>query len=79
MADLLGVTITQALQNSWWEIAAVVLGIAYLVLAMRENILYWNFSCHILGREPLYGVGATNLLSWHGDLRLVPVAKGPYR
>tara|TARA_R110002073_G_scaffold83269_8_gene198681 strand:+ start:542 stop:1147 length:606 start_codon:yes stop_codon:yes gene_type:complete len=41
MADLLGVTITQALQNSWWEIAAVVLGIAYLVLAMRENILCW--------------------------------------
>jgi nicotinamide mononucleotide transporter len=41
MTDLLGVTITQALQNSWWEIGAVVLGISYLLLAMRESVLCW--------------------------------------
>lgn len=31
----------QALQNSWLELIAVILGVAYLVLAMRENILCW--------------------------------------
>ena len=41
MIDLLGVTLAQALQNSWLEILAVILGIAYLLLAMRENILCW--------------------------------------
>lgn len=41
MIDLLGVTLNQALQNSWLEILAVILGIAYLLLAMRENILCW--------------------------------------
>jgi len=41
MTDLLGVTLDQALQNSWWELLAVVLGVAYLLLAMRENILCW--------------------------------------
>jgi len=41
MTDLVGVTITQALQNSWWEVTAVALGIAYLLLAMRESILCW--------------------------------------
>jgi len=41
MIDLLGVTLSQALQNSWLELLAVVLGIAYLLLAMRENILCW--------------------------------------
>ncbi|MGK0341384.1 MAG: nicotinamide mononucleotide transporter, partial [Candidatus Azotimanducaceae bacterium] len=41
MIDLLGVTLAQALQNSWLELLAVVLGVAYLLLAMRENILCW--------------------------------------
>lgn len=41
MTDFLSITLNQALQNSWLEIAAVILGIAYLLLAMRENILCW--------------------------------------
>jgi len=32
---------TALAQMSWWELAAVGLGIAYLLLAMRENILCW--------------------------------------
>jgi nicotinamide mononucleotide transporter len=41
MSEFLSVTLEQALANSWLEIIAVVMGVAYLLLAMRENILCW--------------------------------------
>ena len=31
----------QLTQQQWWEILAVVLAIAYLVLAIRQNIWCW--------------------------------------
>lgn len=41
MSDLISQVAQQALQNSWLELTAVLLGVAYLLLAMRENILCW--------------------------------------
>lgn len=41
MTDILHTAFTQAQQNSVPEIIAVLLGVAYLLLAMRENILCW--------------------------------------
>ncbi len=41
MTEFLLTTLEQARQNSIPEIIAVLLGIAYLILAMRENILCW--------------------------------------
>lgn len=41
MTEFLSITLNQALQNSWIELLAVILGVAYLLLAMRENILCW--------------------------------------
>lgn len=41
MTEFLLTTLEQAQQNSVPEAIAVLLGIAYLILAMRENILCW--------------------------------------
>ncbi len=41
MSEFVTTVVQQALQNSLLELAAVILGIAYLLLAMRENILCW--------------------------------------
>jgi nicotinamide mononucleotide transporter len=41
MSELLATTLAQAQQNSIPELIAVILGVAYLLLAMRENILCW--------------------------------------
>lgn len=41
MTELLATTLAQAQQNSIPELIAVILGVAYLLLAMRENILCW--------------------------------------
>jgi nicotinamide mononucleotide transporter len=41
MAELLTTLIEQAAANTWLELIAVILGVAYLLLAMRENSLCW--------------------------------------
>lgn len=41
VSDIAQQILTALTQMSGWELAAVVLGIAYLLLAMRENILCW--------------------------------------
>ncbi len=41
MPELLAITYQQLLATSAWELVAVVLAIAYLLLALRENTLCW--------------------------------------
>ena len=41
MTEFFSITFNQILENSWLELIAVLLGVAYLLLAMRENILCW--------------------------------------
>lgn len=54
MDTTIGQTIINALQAmSYWEVIAVVLGFAYLILAMRENSLCWYAA-----------FGSTAIFSW---------------
>ena len=41
MLDVFNTAFTQAMQSSWLELVAVVLGVAYLLLAMRESVYCW--------------------------------------
>lgn len=41
MTELLSTAFSQFQQNTWLELCAVLFGIAYLLLAVKENILCW--------------------------------------
>ena len=41
MIEFFNTVALQAMQNSWLELIAVVLGVAYLWLVMRESVLCW--------------------------------------
>ncbi len=67
---------------SAWEAAAVVLGVAYLLLAMRESLWCWYAAFVSTGiflvlfwqRGPADGVRPAGLLPGNGGVRLVAVA-----
>ena len=42
MTEILNTIVSQLQQNSWLELAAVLFAIAYLLLAVKENVLCWH-------------------------------------